>query len=73
MEKGKPEYHFVNSNLATLVKSAIHEMNYWLEKEEFNVMTELDENINAEIDPDKMKQVIENLLSNASKYTPEGG
>lgn len=69
MEKGKPEYHFIDSNLASVVKSAIHEMNYWFEKEEFDVVIELDENINAEIDPDKMKQVIENLLSNAIKYS----
>lgn len=71
MEKGKPEYHFICSNLASIVKSAIHEMNYWFEKEEFVVVTELDENINAEIDPDKMKQVIENMLSNAIKYSTD--
>ena len=51
MEKGKPEYHFVNSNLASILNEAIHDMNYWFEKEQFNVVTELDENIYAEVDP----------------------
>jgi signal transduction histidine kinase len=71
MEKGKPEYHFVNSNLASILKAAIHEMNYWLEKENFEIVTELDEKISAEVDPEKMKQAIGNLLSNAIKYSAD--
>jgi len=50
MEKGKPEYHLVNSNLATILNAARHEMNYWFEKEHFEVVTELDETIYAEVD-----------------------
>jgi signal transduction histidine kinase len=71
MEKGKPEYHFVNSNIASILKSAIQEMDYWLEKEGFDVVTELDETIYAEVDPEKMKQAINNLLSNAIKYSTD--
>jgi len=71
MEKGKPEYHFVNSNLASVLKEAIQEMNYWFEKEKFDIVTELDENIFAEVDPEKMKQAISNLLSNAIKYSTD--
>jgi signal transduction histidine kinase len=71
MEKGKPEYHFVNSNLASIINEAIHEMNYWFEKEQFEVVTELDENIYADVDSEKMKQAISNLLSNAIKYSTD--
>ena len=71
MEKGKPEYHFVNSNLASIVKSAIQEINYWLEKEAFHVVTELDDKIFSDVDPEKMKQAIGNLLSNAIKYSTD--
>ncbi len=71
MEKGKSEYHFVNSNLASILNAAIHEMNYWFEKEKFDVVTELDENIYAEVDPEKMKQVLGNLFSNAIKYSTD--
>jgi signal transduction histidine kinase len=69
MEKGKPEYHFINSNLASILNTTIHEMDYWFEKEKFDIVTELDENIYIEIDPEKMKQAISNLLSNAIKYS----
>jgi signal transduction histidine kinase len=71
MEKGKPEYHFVNSNIATILKSAIQEMNYWLDKEGFDVVTELDDKIFARVDPEKIKQAIDNLLSNAIKYSTD--
>ncbi len=69
MEKGKPEYHFVKSNLASVLNSVINDMNYWLKEEKFDLTTELDENINAVIDPDKMKQAIGNILNNAVKYS----
>jgi len=71
MEKGKPEFHFVISNLASILNASIHEMNYWFEKEHFEVVTELDETIYAEVDPEKMMQAIGNLLSNAIKYSTD--
>lgn len=71
MEKGKPEYHFVNSNLASILNTSIQEMNYWFEKEHFEVVTELDETIYAEVDPERMMQAIDNLLSNAIKYSTD--
>ena len=69
LEKGKSDYQFVNSNLASLVTTAIHEFDYWFEKEGFEVITELDNKIEAKVDPEKMKQVFENLLNNAIKYS----
>ena len=71
MEKGKSEYRFVSSNLASILNASIQEMNYWFEKEKFEVVTDLDEKINAEVDPEKMKQAISNLLSNAVKYSAD--
>jgi two-component system phosphate regulon sensor histidine kinase PhoR len=69
LEKGKSDYQFVNSNLASLVTTAIHEFDYWFEKEGFEVITELDNKIEAKVDPEKMKQVFENLINNAIKYS----
>lgn len=69
MEKGNSEYHLVNSNLASIIVATIHDMNYWFEKENFNVVVDLDENIEAEVEPEKIKQALGNLLSNAIKYS----
>ena len=71
MEKGKSEYRFVDYNLADILKAAIEELDYWLKKEGFEVVTELDNQISAKVDPEKMKQVFENLLNNAIKYSPQ--
>ncbi len=70
-EKGKSEYHFVKSNLTSIIRSAIQEMSYWFEKENFEIVTDLEEEINLEVDPEKIKQVIENLFSNAIKYSTD--
>ena len=71
MEKGKPEYHFARTNLSSILKESMQEMNYWFEKGQFEVVTELDETIYAEVDPEKMKQAISNLLSNVIKYSTD--
>ncbi|MBE0674122.1 MAG: GHKL domain-containing protein [Bacteroidales bacterium] len=71
MEKGKPEYHIVRTNLASLVREAMNEMKYWFEREQFAVTTDLDEDIFAEVDTEKMKQAVGNLLSNAIKYSAD--
>ncbi|NNF35110.1 MAG: GHKL domain-containing protein [Saprospiraceae bacterium] len=69
MEKGKSEYRFIHSDLAPIIRSAIQDMSYWFQKGEFEIVTNLDENIEVEIDPEKMKQAIGNLLNNAYKYS----
>lgn len=71
MEKGIPEYHLTRTNLASLLKESIQGMNYWFEKEQFEVVTELDEAVYADVDPEKIKQAVDNLLSNAIKYSAD--
>jgi signal transduction histidine kinase len=71
LEKGKSEYNFVESNLAFVMHSALQELNYWFEKERFEVVSELDDKIVVVVDPEKMKQVFENLLNNAIKYSAQ--
>lgn len=71
LEKGKTEYNFVESNLAFVMRSALQELSYWFEKERFEVVSELDDKIVAVVDPEKMKQVFENLLNNAIKYSAQ--
>jgi signal transduction histidine kinase len=69
MEKARQEYHPVESNLPEILHSAILDMNYWLEKNSFKVKQEIQPEIKAFVDPDKLYQVFTNLLSNAIKYS----
>jgi signal transduction histidine kinase len=69
LEKGKQKYHFVRSKLASIIDEAINEMDYWFENDNFDITRELNENLYAKVDAEKLKQVMGNLLSNAYKYS----
>jgi len=69
MEKAKQEYHPVVSNLSEILQTAILDMNYWLEKNGFDLKKEIETDIKATVDPEKFYQVYSNLLSNAIKYS----
>jgi two-component system phosphate regulon sensor histidine kinase PhoR len=71
MEKGKQDYHFVETDLSALINLVIHEMNYWFEEKNIQVLSDLEEKINLEIDEEKIKQAFSNLISNAIKYSNE--
>jgi signal transduction histidine kinase len=71
MEKGSPEYHFVRTDIALLIKEAIAEMSHWFNQEGFEITSELEENIHTDVDPEKMKQALNNLFSNAIKYSTD--
>jgi len=69
MEKARQEYHPVEINLSEILQTAILDMNYWLEKKGFNIVTEIEDNVIVKADPEKFYQVYSNLLSNAIKYS----
>ncbi|MDO9579278.1 MAG: HAMP domain-containing sensor histidine kinase [Bacteroidales bacterium] len=69
MEKGKQEYHPVESRLSDILLAAIRDMNYWIEEKGFTLLTEIDRDIIIKVDPEKLHQVYTNLLSNAVKYS----
>jgi signal transduction histidine kinase len=69
MERSRQEYHPVETNLSEILHKAILDMNYWLEEKEFSMITGIDQNTMAKVDPEKFHQVFTNLLSNAIKYS----
>ena len=44
-----------------------------MERAGLHLVTELPANLPARADPDRLAQVLANLLSNAVRYTPRGG
>lgn len=69
MEKARQEYHRVESNLSEILQTAILDVDYWLEKHGFNLQAEIEPELKAAVDPEKIYQVFSNLLSNAIKYS----
>jgi len=68
-ESNKLTYHLRECDLLDIVNSTMKEMNYWLEINKFEVTLDLQENIEAIVDPEGIKQVMSNLISNAIKYS----
>jgi len=52
MEKGNLNIILPDKSFLT-PERMMQEMNYWFEKEQFEIITELDETIYAEVDPEK--------------------
>jgi two-component system phosphate regulon sensor histidine kinase PhoR len=71
MERSKPEYHPVEINLSEVLEAALQEVAYWAQEKKFEVVTEIDPDIEVKVDPEKFHQVFTNLLSNAIKYSTD--
>lgn len=72
VEEGKMDYKFETVNLKSLVQSVMDILKIQAEgkKLEFTFTSGYDGNVSA--DPEKFKQVIQNLIENSIKYTPQG-
>jgi len=62
------------TNLADLIRSIMSSVQAQLEEQGINLVTEIPEELpQVEIDPDRIGQVLLNLLDNARRHTPKGG
>jgi signal transduction histidine kinase/CheY-like chemotaxis protein len=74
LEEGKMKLEVIEQNIIPLLKGLILSFASLAERKKitFNFNT-IEEDLNVYIDEDKVEKVIYNLLSNAFKFTPEGG
>lgn len=73
IEAGKLSFQFQKTEMASFLTRAIEDNRAFAHERgvEFNLVQPTEE-FWAETDPDRMAQVMANLLSNAAKFTPEG-
>ena len=61
------------TNLAELIRDGIAAFEAQAKEKDVNIQISLDDGEDASIDPQRIREVLTNLLSNALRYTPRGG
>lgn len=61
------------TDIEALIRSTVEDCAPMIEKRGHEVLIDVVEGIHANVDPSYMKMVLENLMSNACKYTPREG
>jgi signal transduction histidine kinase/ligand-binding sensor domain-containing protein/DNA-binding response OmpR family regulator len=74
LESGKMKFEANEQNIIPLLKGIFLSFTSFAERKKITLkFNTIEEKLNAYIDIDKVEKVINNLLSNAFKFTPEGG
>jgi signal transduction histidine kinase len=73
LDAGKLEPDYRDTDLAELVRSAAANFDSVARERRLRFQVNAPAQLQAQIDPDKIRRVVLNLLSNAIKFTPAGG
>ena len=63
----------IKSEVSVFLKSMLQSFDYMFRQRELTLNIEIPDNIQAYCDREKVERILFNVLSNAAKYTPEGG
>lgn len=72
-EAGQLQLHRRPTDLAMLFREAVDVMRPWIDERKVRVEFEAAEPVVVNADPDRMRQVIHNLLHNAIRFSPASG
>ncbi|MEH2173836.1 response regulator [Nostoc sp.] len=73
LNAGRMQPSFHPCNLVEFVSQIVESFRPYCEKKRLHLVTQLDECSTVYLDMEKFDKVVYNLLSNAMKFTPEGG
>lgn len=73
MEAGKISFSMKTVNLAHIVEQAVESTRLYLVSAKVKIMVENLVQVHVQADADRLMQVLDNLISNAVKFSPSGG
>ena len=73
LDAGRMQPRFRPCDLVAFVTQVVDSFRPYCEKKGLRLQTQMDESCRVYLDPEKFDKVLYNLLSNAMKFTPQGG
>ena len=73
LDSGRLKLKREKTDLTTLLQESVKAHELSIKKRNQSIELETDPHMQATIDPERIRMVLDNLISNASKYTPDGG
>ncbi len=73
LEAGEMVPRYVHMDLAAWGRVVASHFDVLAQEKRIGFTVEVQDNLTAQVDPDKLQQILLNLLSNAFKFTPAGG
>ncbi|MDD5730453.1 MAG: ATP-binding protein [Candidatus Omnitrophica bacterium] len=74
LEAGKMRLEFRPSSMEKVIGDSLEGLNVWARTKSINIQKQVQENLpELEMDPNRIIQVLNNLIGNAIKFTPENG
>ena len=73
IESGKIRLTLMQGNVVKFLRSIVYSFESMAERKNIGLHVSIPEKIHAYYDRDKLEKIVTNVLSNAFKYTPDGG
>ncbi|MFX1366570.1 MAG: PAS domain S-box protein [Promethearchaeota archaeon] len=73
LDSGGSELNIIENNLSSLIELSVKELNSFAALRGHSIILNIHSNININFDRDQIRHVINNLITNAIKYTPLNG